>query len=420
MKIFGVSAPHTGSGKTIVTLGFLSAIPDSISFKIGPDYIDGQLHSAISGRRALNIDRWIQGRSYSRVLHLDKGYSTGIVEGVMGLYDSGGPMDLSTMHYFRKLGLKYVLVVDAEKTAESTYYIARGFLTKLCLGVIINNYYGEGHLRMVKKPFIDHGIRILGAIPHNSDITIEERHLGLLTSLPERKVREIGSIVSRYLDTSFLDDIPDMEETPHEDEYPNDGLNIYVAMDEAFSFYYQRSLDFLSRLGTLNFFSPIRGEIPVDPDFIYLGGGYPELYASKLSSHRDLLGRMKAFSDGDVPIMAECGGLMYLEKRLIHGDSSYQMCGVFPGTSQMNKKLTIGYTKLRAVSGNPIFRSGESVYGHEFHYSTVIDDSQKSFLNIMGHGIDGMDGLTVDRTIGSYSHIDLERYGKRIREFLKK
>ena len=419
MKVFGIASPYTGSGKTLATLGFLSAIPGSISFKIGPDYIDGQLHSAVSGHRALNIDRWIQGRSYSLVLKRNSSYSAGIVEGVMGLYDSGSHMDLSTIYYFKKLGIRYILVVDAEKTAESTYYIAKGFLTKLCIGVIINNYYGEGHLRMVTKTFLDHGVRIIGSIPHDNDLAIKERHLGLVNSIPESRIREIGSKVSGYLDTSFLEEINETESLRNNEDQHDGRYRIYVAMDDAFSFYYQSSINFLSRLGSVTYFSPLRGEIPDNPDFIYIGGGYPEIYASRLSSQKTLRRRMKSFSEEGVPIMAECGGLMYLESKLQDGESAYEMCGIFPGKAIMSKKLTIGYTKLRAVNGNPIFRDGEIVYGHEFHYSTIDDDHQKSFITINGHGINGMDGITANRTIGSYSHIDLERYGRRIKDFVK-
>ena len=179
MKAIGVTAPSTGSGKTSVTLALLSHIKNSVSVKIGPDYIDGSLASAVSGKPAHNLDRWIQGRDFmKRFRGLSSMYDFAVVEGVMGMYDSGSPINLSTDYYFRKIGIPYILVIDVSKLAESAYYIAKGFIGRNCIGVVINNFYSDKHLNIVRKAFSDHGVPIIGEIPHMEEIVVSAQVYG--------------------------------------------------------------------------------------------------------------------------------------------------------------------------------------------------------------------------------------------------
>lgn len=421
MKLFGITAPSTGSGKTSITLGILSNLKNATSFKIGPDYIDPMLSSSVSGNRTHNIDRWIQGRRFRRsFLSSASGYDYGVVEGVMGFRDSGMDIDLSTYFYFKTLNIPYLLVIDVSRLAESAYYMASGFLGKNALGVIINNYYSEKHLQMVSKPFADHGVRIIGAVPHSETISIPERHLGLYlgseVSDLQGKAREIG----KYINMDFLESVPDIKY--HADNAANmigESSSIWIARDNAFSFYYGSTLGFLERIGKISYFSPVRGELPEDPDFVYFGGGYPELYAGDLSGAASLRSEIRNLSESGIPIIGECGGLMYLESSLKVEGKSYPMAGIFPGSSEMTRRLTLGYTELSVVENNPLFNKGESVYGHEYHYSNITDDTPKTMKNIRGRGIEGMDGMVSRNTIGSYTHLDFERYGKRIRKLVK-
>lgn len=421
MKVIGVTAPSTGSGKTSVTLALLSHIKNSVSVKVGPDYIDGALASRVSGNPAHNIDRWIQGRDFMRRFrNLSSMYDFAVVEGVMGMYDSGSPINLSTDYYFRRIGIPYILVMDVSKLAESAYYIARGFIGRNCIGVVINNFYSEKHLNIVRKAFLDHGIPIVGEIPHMEDLRIPERHLGLRTAGEIPDIKEKAEKYSQFLDYSFLDRLKDvpMERTVKE-IVAEGNADIYVAYDNSFNFYYGESLDFLGRVGQLNYFSPLKGEIPEDPHMIYIGGGYPELYADILSGNSGLSSALRTFSEQGVPIVAECGGLMYLESIFESESTSLKFPGIFNGSVKMIKKLTLGYTKLNVLKDNLLFRKGETVYGHEYHYSEIEDRSEKTMQNIIGKGIKGYDGLYTRNTQASYSHFDLMRYGKRLERAIK-
>lgn len=422
MKVIGVTASSTGSGKTSVTLALLSHIRNSVSVKVGPDYIDGSLASTVSGNPAHNIDRWIQGKDFMRRFrNLSAKYDYAVVEGVMGMYDSGSPVNLSTDYYFRKIGIPYIFVIDVSKLAESAYYIAKGFIGRNCLGVVINNFYSEKHLSIVRKAFTDHGIPIIGEIPHMDEFKIPERHLGLKTSVETPDIREKAEKYSQFIDYSFLDRIRDIPMKNGETGTKKVGnANVYVALDRAFNFYYGESLDFLGNTGRLKYFSPLEGEIPEDPHMIYIGGGYPELYSDSLSGNSRLNSELRTFSEQGVPIVAECGGLMYLESTFESENKVLKFPGIFDGSVKMSKKLTLGYTKLNVLKDNLLFRKGETVYGHEYHYSEIEDRTPKTMQNIMGRGINGYDGLYTGNTQASYSHFDLMRYGKRLERAVQK
>ena len=318
MKVFGITAPMTGSGKTTVTLAFLSRLKNSTGFKIGPDYIDGGLSSRVTGNRTWNIDRWIQGKAYSSVLAgAASKYDYGVVEGVMGLYDSGSPINMSTYYYFRKFSIPYVLVIDVSKLAESAYYIAKSFITRFTLGVVINRYASQRHLEMVSKPFTEHGIPIIGAIPREDRFTVPERHLGLHTGQEMDDILEKASLVSNYLEMEFIENLPEREfQQPSPARISGGGKKIWIALDRAFNFYYADSIWALERIGNVNYFSPVSGEYPENPDMVYFGGGYPELYAPELSANHALSGMIRDYSESGGNIIAECGGLMYLEKEM--------------------------------------------------------------------------------------------------------
>jgi cobyrinic acid a,c-diamide synthase len=424
MKVFGVTSPYTGSGKTTITLAMLSAMKNSTSAKIGPDYIDKDIHFAVNNNMPYNLDRWIQGNRYREIFFSSlRGFDYAVIEGVMGLYDSGSPIKLSTMYYFTKMKIPYILVVDAYKVAESGYYIARSFIGKLCIGVIINNYAGLRHLEMVSKPFVEHGIRIIGSIPHDDDFSLPERHLGISTDTSPDKIKSIAAKVAKHIELDFLDDLPEIYPDPDDAENPsfeNSKNNIWVAKDSAFSFYYEDSMVALRKLGKVSFFSPLKNEEPIDADMIYLGGGYPELYIEELSRNHKTKNAIKNFAESGKIVLGECGGLMYMESEISKRNGKRPMLGIFEGLVEKNSKLTIGYTQMKVVNENPVFKINEIVRGHEFHYSSIKDTGKKCLRMEIGRGIDGMDGLTHLNSFGSYSHFSLFRYRKRIGRALDK
>ena len=420
MKAIGITSPFTGSGKTLVTMGLLNKYKNSIGVKVGPDYIDGMFHTFISGYKTLNIDRWIQGKKWRNFLSsVPEITEFVVVEGVMGLFDSGMEIDLSSHWYFDALGIPYILVVDVEKMAESAYAMSKGFLGRHCAGVIINNFYSEKHYAMVSRNFIKNGVRVLASIPHHEKLKIEERHLGL--HLPDEvpNLMEKAKIVSSYIPDDFIQSFGNIDSNRRQlrKTIPQTGKKIKVAMDKAFSFYYSDSLAFLDRLGAVEFFSPLSGETCEGGSLVYIGGGYPELYAKDISRSK-FIQDLKTESLAGTPIIAECGGMMVTLDTLTTDDGKYRMAGIFSGNSKMGKVPAISYTKLVGNDKSLLFRKGEVAYGHEFHYSRTETSENLMMENIRGNGINGRDVLYKSNTQASYSHFSLARYGRRLQSIL--
>ncbi|MCL4342024.1 MAG: cobyrinic acid a,c-diamide synthase, partial [Candidatus Thermoplasmatota archaeon] len=261
---------------------------------------------------------------------------------------------------------------------------------------------------------------IIGSVPWNEDFSIPERHLGLHTASEMTGLREKAQAMADHIDLGFLDDLPDRKfpVSVARDE-PSTGKSIWVAQDRAFNFYYADSISSLERMGKVHYFSPLAGEYPENPDLVYLGGGYPELYPVELSENHRLRKVIVDYAESGGNIIAECGGLMYLEKKMETDEGEYPMAGIFKGTVRKNSRLTLGYTRLQALENTILFRKGEIAMGHEFHYSTIEDEGKKALHNLRGRGIDGNDGMVFRNTLGSYSHFSLNRYSKRLQKALE-
>ena len=419
MKLLGISSPFTGSGKTTVTLTIGKLLNDSAIFKIGPDFIDTGLARNMTGY-AENIDRYLQGREYKKILcEASTKYKYGILEGVMGLYDSGLNFDNSTYYYFKKLRVPHIIVVDVSRMAESAYRIFKGFKNEFTIGVILNNYYGEKHLNMVKKEFLKRNIDIFGEIPHLDTIKINERHLGLYTFMEEKNLIEKIKRVEKYLNKKLLlEKLSSFNEFKCNSdlEIKRRNVNISIAMDLAFNFYYQYNINLLSSIGNVRFFSPLKNEEVENSQFIYLGGGYPELYKNELSkSYKTKESILKHYENG-ATIYGECGGLMYMMEKI----EDKNMLGIFEGKVIENKGLTLNYTELLPKNKFFIFNKDEIIYGHEFHYSSIETD-EKLFLSVLrGKGINGEDGFSKNRAFGMYTHIHFFRYRNNIEKYINK
>ncbi len=188
-----------------------------------------------------------------------------------------------------------------------------------------------------------------------------------------------------------------------------------IAFDEGFSFYYKENLDLLKGSYNLVFFSPLENEEVTNADAIYLGGGYPELHLEVLESNSVTKKWLKRSSDRDIPILAECGGLMYLSENLI-GERKYSMVGIYDIDIKVKDKLTIGYTTLKATRSVGKIKEGEIMNGHEFHVSSPVRVNEKEFVftNVIGKGIlNGKDGALVKNSLGTYSHFHFLNSGKK-------
>ncbi|MEO1131757.1 MAG: cobyrinate a,c-diamide synthase [Cyanobacteria bacterium J06639_1] len=385
-----IAAPASGSGKTTLTLAILAALKrrghSVASFKVGPDYIDPTFHSAATGAPCRNLDPFLTSEAYVRrcFAHHCRNASAAVVEGVMGLFDgkAGTFGFASTAHVAKLLQLPVVLVLDAARMGNSAAAIAYGFQhfdpEVQIAGIICNRVGSPRHAEILTEAIAPLGIPFLGCIPPAPDIQLPSRHLGLIPAdetdtLPDLFDR-LSYLAETHLDWDRLlpllapppssrselwDDLPEISGSPR----------IAVARDRAFNFYYADNLDLLTRLGAeLVYFSPLADgfEIANTCDGLYLGGGFPELWAAGLSDQW----RSRPLRE-DIPIYAECGGLMVLGRSLrdLNG-VAHEMAGRFPCDVTMTKKLTLGYRDAIARIDTPLLQAGDRVRGHEFHHST--------------------------------------------------
>ena len=399
--IAGVSS---GVGKTTITVGLIAALRvrglSVQPFKVGPDYIDPTYHTLAAGRPCRNLDAWMvpPDRVLASFWRAARDVDVAVVEGVMGLYDGFGYDDEagSTAAASKLLGAPVVLVVDASKMARSAGAIALGyrrFDPDLNLaGFIVNYVGGDGHGRGVASA-IDRatGLPVFGWLPQDQRLVIPERYLGLVpTREPGRWtdfIHAAGEIVARHLDLDRILSVAHQTPSSGEVEWPeihdspathvNGGRPVIaVARDEAFHFTYPENLELLEAAGAeIAFFSPLRDDqLPSRTAGVILSGGFPELYATDLSGNVSLLAALREAHDKRMPIYAECGGLMYLTEAIVDDQGrQHPMAGVLPGRSLMSGRLTLGYRLGRATHDSWLFKAGEAIRGHEFHYSSWID-----------------------------------------------
>ena len=416
MKIVGIAAMSTGSGKTTATGAILSAVPNSIQIKIGPDFIDPLIESKITGKHGYNLDRWLQGRIEKSIVGLAAEKADfAVVEGVMGLYDSGVGKEFSTIAYFERLGIPYILVVDMFKWAESIYYAAKGFIRKNCLGVILNNYAGERHLKMVEDVFLSHAVRVIGRIPHREEFSMPERHLGLNLDQDGKKLIRRSREIAKFIDLSFMEQLPEIAGANFVKKSNGSKKNIYIARDDAFCFYYETSMDFFSKRHNVRFFSPLNDEVPEKADMIYIGGGYPELFGERLESAFKLKSFLKDYVENGGYLYSECGGTMFMMDSMENNGKKYDMAGIFRGSTWMEKRPVLNYTKIVSEKGSPFYRKGQVIKGHEFHYGRIKTEDRMTMKMIRGSGIDGYDGITRKNAFGMYTHVDFMRYGNSMK-----
>ncbi len=421
-----IAGERSGVGKTTVTLTLLSCLSHRglqvQSFKVGPDYIDPMFHKYVTGRACRNLDPVLTSENYVKKC-FDK-YSNlseyTLIEGVMGLFDgvsqnkqetSPLPLPLlkgavekketphlakeennnfaSTAHIAKLLNLPVLLVIDCSRLSGSVAAIVHGYCSFdkdiQIAGVILNRVGSDRHLSLLKNALEPLQIPILGVLKRQDDIAIRDRHLGLVPTaeLPElnQVIDKLVNLGETYFDwENLLPLLRSIEistpSTPSTPSLPK----IAIAYDKAFNFYYQDNLDILQNLGAeLVFWSPLEDtELPKDIGGMYFGGGFPEVFAEKLAENTSARDLVKAAIFSGIPTIAECGGLMYLCEQLIDmSGKSWEMVGVLPTTAVMDKRLTLGYRRAVALQDSLLIDAGKIIYGHEFHRSRLIVDSNK-------------------------------------------
>ncbi|MFZ2411979.1 MAG: cobyrinate a,c-diamide synthase [Candidatus Methanoperedens sp.] len=421
-----IAGTGSGVGKTTVALGVMAALSKKYCvqpFKVGPDFIDPGHHTRICGCPSRNLDSFIMGERgvLETFARTSKGADFCIIEGVMGLYDGLDDTEIaSTAHVAKILNVPVILVINAHGASRSIAALVKGFSEFDCVniaGIILNNAGSERHVKLIKDSLQSSGIKIpvIGALPKNPELSIPSRHLGLHmagemnTPYLNTGTERLSEFIEKHIDMAAVKRIangsaaPDVELDEHGENF---NVKIGVAYDAAFCFYYQDSFDALKSLGAeLIFFSPMTDRLP-EMDGIYLGGGYPELFAKELSASPTRRGIKKAAEDG-MPIYGECGALLYLNESL-ETDRTYKMAGVLGARSRMTDKLqALGYTEALAILDSPLAKKGKVIRGHEFHYSVTDCDKDATLVYILRRGkgiIDGKDGLMEYNTVASYMH----------------
>lgn len=402
-----IAAPKSGSGKTTITCAILQILKEQgekvAAYKCGPDYIDPMFHKTVLGIESKNLDTFFSDEEQTRALFLEGRTERGIsvLEGVMGLYDGLGGIceEGSSYHLAKVTKTPIVLVVDAKGMGRSVTALLAGFLSydteKLIKGVIFNRMtqaYYERIAPIVKKEL---GLIPLGCFPEQK-LSIPSRHLGLYLPDELSEIRtQIKSAAQKLCTTCSVEQLREIArgaeelESPFRKQREEKGRTeafpaktrsvIAVAKDEAFCFYYEDNLALLEHYGAkLHYFSPLHDkELPKHCSAVLLGGGYPELYAKKLSENASMRGAVREAFAQKMPMVAECGGFLYLHESLQCRDGKvYPMAGVLSGSCMDRKKLVrFGYVEIREKKSR-FLPEGESIKGHEFHYFDSSDNGK--------------------------------------------
>jgi cobyrinic acid a,c-diamide synthase len=428
-----IAAPASGSGKSVIASGLMAAFSaHSIvqGFKVGPDYIDPMYHTAATGRPSRNLDPWMLSTDKVQKLftRASEGASLSIVEGVMGLFDGYGS-DLfqgSSAQVACLLNTPVILVIDCSKMSGSAAALVHGFNTfydRIHLaGVICNRVGSTLHGKWLTEAIEKrNSIPVLGCVPRLPALQVPERHLGLFT-VAERPdavrefIHQAALLLADHIDLERLLKIAHTAEllpNPAETEppLPQPTIRLAVAQDEAFCFYYEDNLDELRRCGAeLISFSPLEDKhLPDGISGLYFGGGYPELYAERLSQNSGMLSQVLTFCRQNMPVYAECGGLMYLTQGFRSNESNYPLIGALPGWCEMSGKLTMGYREVVTSQPNLLVSSGECLRGHEFHYSHwQVEDALRSAYQVLPRSVEGTfqpEGYVDHNLLASYIHL---------------
>ncbi len=395
-----LAATHSGSGKTMLTMGLLAAwkrqgLPLA-AFKCGPDYIDPMFHSRVLGIPARNLDGYFTDADTTRALFArsaapDEGLS--LIEGVMGYFDGAGlhTMQASACELAETLDAPVVLIIDAAGMSLSAAAVLRGFLDFRKPGHIagvIFNRMSQSVYEAVRPQVEAMGVCACGYVPKLKDMELPSRHLGLVTPQELADLRAYtGRLADQLVQTVDLDALSALAHgaapiTWSEPKLPHlsGELRISVARDEAFCFLYEDNLEYLRGIGAaLQFFSPLHDTaLPKHTDVLLFPGGYPELYAQALSENEPMKKAVYGALEVGCYVLAECGGFMYLTRTLEDMDGhAYPMVGWVDAQAKATAKLQrFGYIEL---TPEPVSEKGTSIRGHEFHYFDT-DDNGSDFL----------------------------------------
>jgi cobyrinic acid a,c-diamide synthase len=429
-----ISALRGSGAKTVVSLGIILAFKRHglkiLPYKKGPDYIDAAWLSQAAGEVCEHLDLYIMGKKGVReVYHRRINPETiSIIEGNRGLFDG---VDIrgtySTARIARLLEVPVILIVDCTKTTNTIAPLIAGcqaFDSKVQFGgIILNRVAGKRHGNLIRKSIEYHtGLPVLGEIP-NLDINMPERHLGLTTvgetSDFSDKLEFLGDIAEKHID---LDKVLKIAKNAHPIFYSlqekksihvkRKKVKVGIIKDKAFQFYYSGNLIALEQEGAeIIEFNSMSDKSLRPVDILYIAGGFPEVYAEKISKNKSFRDSIKFFAKKGMPIYGECGAVIYLGRSVLYDGVKHNMCSVFPLDFELTKKPAgHGYTKVKVDNENPFFPIGTKLKGHEFHYSIPTNwkpsNYETAFSIKKGFGFDGnRDGLHKNNVFATYTHL---------------
>ena len=440
-----IAGTSSGVGKTTIVTGLLAALRSRglrvQSYKIGPDYIDPGYHRLASGRPAHNLDSWlVPAEKLPHILaKTASDCDLAIIEGVMGLFDGGRGGISSTAAIAKQLGAPVLLVLDARSAGESVAATALGFKQydpdlKLA-GFIVNRLGSDSHRDMVAEALARLGLPVLGCLRRDNTLGVTERHLGL-TPVEEtdamaaveamgRRIEQDVDIdgILRIAQSAFPIAIPETRVRVNQST-----ISIGVAQDEAFSFYYPESLAVLEENGArIVPFSPMRDKELPEVDGLIFGGGFPEMFLTELTANESMKDAIRRAAGTGMPVYAECGGLMYLTRKIVAFDGrEYAMVGLIPAVCRMESKLqTVGYVEAIALTDTLLGPAGSVLRGHEFHFSSFEPDSSEEFpyafrFKKTRTGSEYPGGYSYGNVLASYLHLHFSGNTPAADRFLEK
>ena len=427
MKGFLVAAPHSSSGKTVVTMGLIRALERSgtpvAPAKAGPDFIDPRFLSIAGSQAAINLDPWAMRQDLIAAMcaRQIQGGRLMVVEGMMGLFDAAQDGKGSTADLAALLTLPVILVIDCARMSQSVAALVRGFRDHRndvdVAGVILNRVGGERHETMLRDALAAMRTPVLGVIHRDEALELPSRHLGLVQADEHPEINafcdKAADLVAARVDIPQLLRIasrfPQFVAPAAVPRLKAPGRRLSIARDEAFGFGYEHLiLGWQRQRAQVSFFSPLADEAPdPDADAVLLPGGYPELHAARLAGNGRFLDGVRAAAARGAVVYGECGGYMALGQAIIDADGQrHAMLGLLPlVTSFAQRRMVLGYRRVAFCKG--LHFSGR-FNGHEFHHATIVEQGDAAALfdveDTMGTSL-GKHGMVDRNVFGSFIHL---------------
>lgn len=418
-----VAGTSSGVGKTTVATGLMAALVRRGlavgSAKVGPDFIDPGYHALATGRPPRNLDAWLCGSDVIGPLasRAGSGCDMLVVEGVMGLFD-GASEDgsASTAHVARLIDAPIVLVVDGSAMSGSVAALVHGFATFdptiRVGGVILNRVASDSHETLLREALAPVGVPVIGALRRDEAFAWRDRHLGLVPVVehPDAVSASIDVLAAAVAAGCDLEAVVALARSAGDSQVPDPPraapsgrARVAVASGKAFSFVYPETLELFEQAGAelLPFDPLVDDALPIGCDALYAGGGFPEVFAPALADNAPMLGDARARVAAGLVTWAECGGLLWLSASL----DGHDMVGALPANARMTDKLTLGYRRGVVRTENPVAATGDTLRGHEFHYSDL--DARGDALTLSGRFGSGPGGFASPSLLASYLHVHL-------------